>query len=65
MTTGNRKVEFNIEEKLASVNMTPADRHRALGAMRAAEDLVDFLDTLVAAGKRIAGVFSFKPSVRA
>lgn len=65
MTTGNRKAEFNIEEKLANINLTPADRQRALGAMRAAEDLVDFLDRLVAAGKRIAGVFSLKSGVRA
>ena len=65
MTTGNRKADFNFEERLASLNLTPAQRAQALGAMRAAEEMVDFLDTVIAAGKRIAGVFSLKSSVRA
>ena len=65
MTTGNRKAEFNFEEKLATLSLSPAQRAQAIGAMRAAEDMVDFLDSLVATGKRIAGVFSLKPSIRA
>ena len=64
MTNGNRKAAFNIEEKLAELNLSPAQRSQALGAMRAAEDMVDFLDTVGAALKRIAGAFSLKPSIR-
>lgn len=62
MTTGNREAMLNIEQKLADLNLTPAQRSQALGAMRAAEDMVDFIETLGAAVKRIAGVFSLKPT---
>jgi len=65
MTTGNRKELFTIEEKLANLNLTSAQRTQALGAMRVAEDLVDFVETLGTAVKRIAGAFAPKPSVRA
>ena len=65
MTTRNRKAEFNIEEKLAELNLTPAQRARAIGAMQSAEDMVDFVNSLGAVVKRIAGAFSFKPSIRA
>ena len=63
MNTGNRTV-FNFEQKLAELNLSPAQRTQALDAMRAAEDMVAFLDTVGAAIKRIAGVFSLKPSMR-
>ena len=64
MTTGN-KVTFDLEQKLATMNLTPAQRTQALDAMRAAEDMVDFFQIVGAAAKRIAGAFSLKPSVRA
>jgi hypothetical protein len=65
MNTGNRNVAFNIEEKLVDMNLSPAQRTQAIDAMRAAEDMVAFLDTLGTAIKRMAGVFSLKPSIRA
>jgi hypothetical protein len=64
MTTGNRKVDLNLEEKLAQLNISPIDRARALSAMKAAEDMVDFFGALRMAFKRIAGAFSLRPSVR-
>ena len=65
MTTGNRKVDLNLEEKLAQLNISPIDRARALSALKAAEDMVDFFAALRTAFKRIAGAFSLRPSVRA
>lgn len=65
MTTGNRKAMFTIEEKLANLNLSPAQRTQALGAMRVAEDMVDLLQTLGNAVKRIAGAFAPKSSIRA
>jgi hypothetical protein len=65
MNTGNRNAVFNLEQKLADLNLTPAQRARAIGSMRAAEDMVDFLGTVGAAIKRLVGVFSLKPSIRA
>ena len=64
MTTG-KNVTFDLEQKLATMNLSPAQRNQALDAMRAAEDMVDFVQTLGAAIKRIDGALSFKPSVRA
>ena len=65
MSTANRNVNLNLEDKLAKLNLTPAQRTQALGAMRAAEDMVDFLQTVGAVAKRIAGALSLKPSIRA
>ena len=65
MTTGNRKVDLNLEEKLAQLNISPIDRARALSALKAAEDMVDFFEALRTVFKRIAGAFSLRPSVRA
>ena len=65
MTTGKRNATFDLEQKLATMNLSPAQRTQALDAMRAAEDMVDFIQTVGAAAKRIAGAFSLKPSVRA
>ena len=65
MTTRNRTVDLNIEKKLAELNLTPSQRARAISAMRSAEDLVDFLDSLGAMVKRVAAAFSPKPSIRA
>ncbi len=65
MTTQTRTVDLNIEKKLAELNLTPSDHARAIGALRMAEDVVDFLDSLGAAFKRVAGIFSPKPSARA
>jgi hypothetical protein len=65
MTTGNRKVNLNLEEKLAEMNLSPVDRAQALSALKMAEDMVDLFETLAAGVRRIAGVFSLRPSVRA
>ena len=65
MTTGNREVTFDFEQKLATMNLTPSQRTQALDAMRAAEDMVEFFQTVGTAAKRIAGAFSLKPSIRA
>ncbi|MGH8663045.1 MAG: hypothetical protein ACREUX_02145 [Burkholderiales bacterium] len=65
MNTGNRPAVFNFEQKLAELNLSPAQRTQALDAMRAAEDMVGFLETVGTAVKRIAGVFTLKPSMRA
>ena len=65
MTTGNRKVDLNLEEKLAQLNLSPVDRARALSALKMSEDIVNFFEALGAGVKRIAGAFSLRPSVRA
>ncbi len=65
MSTRDRQVEFNVEQKLADLNLTPSQRHQALGAIRVAEDLVEIFQYLGAAAKRVAGALSFKPSIRA
>jgi hypothetical protein len=65
MSTGNSNVNLNLEDKLVKLNLSPAQCTQALGAMRAAEDMVDFFQTVGAAVKRIAGALSLKPSVRA
>jgi hypothetical protein len=59
------KAALNFEQKLADLNLSPAQRTQALDAMRAAEGMVEFLETVGNAVKRIAGVFSLKPGVRA
>jgi hypothetical protein len=65
MTTRTRTVDLNIEKKLAELNLTPSQHARALDALQTAEDMVDFLESVGAVVKRIAGVFSLKPSMRA
>jgi hypothetical protein len=65
MTTGHRKVDLNIEEKLAQINLSPSERAQALSALRLSEDMVNLFGTLAAGVRRIAGVFSLRPSVRA
>jgi hypothetical protein len=59
------KAAFDFEQKLADLNLSPAQRTQALDAMRAAEGMVDFLEAVGTAVKRVAGVFSLKPGVRA
>jgi hypothetical protein len=65
MSTGNQKSEFNLEEKLGQLNLTPSQREHAVGAMRVATDAVEVVAAITAAVKRIAGALSLKPSVRA
>jgi hypothetical protein len=64
MNTGNRTA-FNFEQKLADLNLSPAQRTQALDAMRAAEDMVQFIESIGAAFKRVFGAFSLKSGVRA
>jgi len=64
MSNGNKQVEFNIEDKLNEVRLTPSERANAIGAMRVAEDAVEIVAVLRAAVKRVAGFISPKPSVR-
>lgn len=65
MSTGNQKLELNLEEKLGQLNLTPSQREHAVGAMRVATDAVEVVAAISAAVKRIAGALSLKPSVRA
>ena len=64
MSTGNRQVDFNIEEKLAELNLTRSQRAQARGAMEMASDVVDILQALTGALKRLAEAIALKPSVR-
>jgi len=65
MSNGNKQAVFNLEARLNELNLTPAERANALGAMRLAEDAVEIFEALRAMFKRIAGLISPKPSVRA
>jgi len=65
MSTGKQNVEFNLEEKLGQLNLTPSQREQAVGAMRVATDTVEVVAAISAAVKRIAGALFLKPSVRA
>jgi hypothetical protein len=64
MSTGNRQVGFNVEQKLAELNLTPSQRHQALGAIKVAEDVIDVVQFFSAFARRVAGAVSLKPSVR-
>jgi hypothetical protein len=64
MSSGNRQIEFNIEEKLAELHLTPSQRDEARGAVEMANDVVDVLQALTRAVKRLAEAVSLKPSVR-
>ena len=51
--------------KSADIRALAGKRTQALDAMRAAEDMVQFIESIGAAFKRIFGVFSLKSGVRA
>jgi hypothetical protein len=64
MSTGNRQAAFNIEEKLAELQLTPSQRAQARNAMAIASGVVDILQALTGALKRLAEAIALKPSVR-
>ena len=65
MSNGNKQVEFNLEQKLNELNLTPSERANAIGAMRVAEDAIELVELVQTAARRVAGLFAFKPSIRA
>ena len=64
MSTGNRQADVTVEQKLAELNLTPSQRHQALGAIKVAEDVVDVFQFFRALARRVAGAVTLKPSVR-
>jgi len=64
MSNGNRQASFNIEEKLATLHLTPSQRSEARDAVRVGEDFVEVMETLIKLAKRLAVAVSLKPSVR-
>ena len=65
MSNGNKQVEFNLEQRLNELNLTPSERANAIGAMRVAEEAIELLEVVQTAVKRVAGLFALKPSIRA
>ncbi len=65
MSNGNKQEVFNLEARLNELNLTPDARNHAIGAMRLAHDVVEIFEALRATFKRIAGMISPKPRVRA
>ncbi len=64
MNTGIRQATFNIEEKLANIHLTQSQQSQARDAFRMAADVVEVMEFLVGAVKRLAEAVSLKPSVR-
>lgn len=65
MTQGKHNDGLNLELKLDELNLSPSQRAHALSAMRTASEAVDLFEAVAGAIKRIAGVVTLKPSVRA
>lgn len=65
MSNGKQYDEFNLEQKLNELNLTPSQRDHAVSAMKIAVDAVEIVDAIASAVKRLAGAMSLKPSVRA
>jgi len=65
MSYGKQTEEFNIEQKLNELNLTPSQRDQAVSAMKVAVDTVEIFDAIASAVKRAAGAMSLKPNVRA
>ncbi|MCC6533736.1 MAG: hypothetical protein IT531_14405 [Burkholderiales bacterium] len=65
MSNGKSHLGFNVEDKLNELDLTPSQRAQAVGAMKVAEDVVEIVEALAQAVKRIAAVVSLKPSIRA
>ena len=64
MSTSNRQESFTIEEKLANLNLTSAERNQALAAVRIAENFVDFIQACSAGLRRVAQALALKPSLK-
>jgi len=64
MSSANRQVEFNIETKLAELNLTPAARADALAVARQAEKVIAAVEWVFAALKRLTHAMALKPSLR-
>ncbi len=65
MSYGKQTEEFNIEQKLNELNLTPSQREQAVSAMKVAVDTVEIFDAIASTVKRVAGAMSLKPNVRA
>jgi len=64
MATSKGQESFTFEEKLANLNLTAAERARALGALRTAETFVDLVQACSAGIRRVAEMLSLKPSLK-
>ena len=64
MSNTNRHVEFDLESRLAQVNLTPGERADALAAAERAELLVTTVQRIAAAFKRLTDAMALKPTVR-
>lgn len=65
MSYGKHQDEFNLEQKLNELNLTPSQRDHAVSAMKTASDAVEIIEAVTGAFKRVAGTMTPKPSVRA
>jgi hypothetical protein len=64
MSYSDRQVDFDLESRLARVNITPSERASALAAAERAEILVTTVQRIAAAFKRLTETTALKPSVR-
>ena len=60
----DRQNEFDLESRLAELNLSPVDRAHALAAAKKAEILVTLVQRIGAALKRLTETMALKPSVR-
>lgn len=60
----DRQTDFDLESRLADVNITPSERAYALAAAERAEILVTTVQRIAAAFKRLTETTALKPSVR-
>ena len=64
MSSVKRQVEFNLEAKLAELNLTPAGRAEALAVARKAERIIAAFEWFGAALRRLTHAVALKPSLR-
>jgi hypothetical protein len=65
MSTSNRQAQFNFEDSVARLHLTPAQRRETLAAAHTAEVLVTTIQRIGAAFKRLSESLVLKPRVRA
>lgn len=64
MSNADRSIVFDLQAKLAEVNLSPGERADALAAADRAEVLVNTVQRIGAALKRLTATMALKPSVR-
>jgi len=64
MATGNRQEDFNIEEKLANLRLTPSQRIEAVAALRTAETAVRMIEAVMGGMRRMAELLALKPGLK-